>query len=182
MNNKGFAITTILYGIMVLFCLLLVTLLSILSAYRKAQDKLINETNGARSIIDGTAENITNGEDNSGNNNGGDSSGNNSGGDSSGSNNGGDSSGSNNGNTMYKATFKCKLNDLSYFNGSVDYFLNGSIIYLWHYNYYDICRASENVIGWNTFKNAKSIVTSYKFNNEDVTFYPVFGTDNNPTM
>ncbi len=51
MNNKGFAITTILYGIMILFCLLLVSLLAILSSYRKSQELLIEETNGARDII-----------------------------------------------------------------------------------------------------------------------------------
>lgn len=51
MNNKGFAITTILYGIMVLFCLLLVSLLGILSSYRKTQELLINEKNGARDIL-----------------------------------------------------------------------------------------------------------------------------------
>lgn len=50
MNNKGFAITTILYGIMVLFCLLLVSLLGILSSYRKTQELLIEENNGARTI------------------------------------------------------------------------------------------------------------------------------------
>lgn len=51
MNNKGFAITTILYGILVLFCLLLVSLLGVLSSYRKTKEKLINENNGARSIL-----------------------------------------------------------------------------------------------------------------------------------
>lgn len=66
MNNKGFAVTTILYGIMVLFCLLLVSLLSILSSYRKTQDKLIDENNGARSIITGTAENTSGGGSSSG--------------------------------------------------------------------------------------------------------------------
>ena len=56
MNNKGFAVTTILYGIMVLFCLLLVSLLGILSSYRKTQELLINENNGARSILKGYSE------------------------------------------------------------------------------------------------------------------------------
>ena len=51
MNNKGFAITTILYGIMILFCLLLVSLLGILSSYRKTQEVLIENNNGARSIV-----------------------------------------------------------------------------------------------------------------------------------
>lgn len=51
MNNKGFAITTILYGIMILFCILLVSMLGILSSYRKTQNILTENTNGTRDII-----------------------------------------------------------------------------------------------------------------------------------
>ena len=51
MNNKGFAITTILYGIMVLSCILLVSLLGILSSYRKTQDILTESNNGTRDIV-----------------------------------------------------------------------------------------------------------------------------------
>ena len=51
MNNKGFAITTILYGIMIIFCLLLVSLLGILSVYNGNLEKLVNDTNGARDKI-----------------------------------------------------------------------------------------------------------------------------------
>lgn len=51
MNNKGFAITTILYGTLILFCLLLVSMLGILSTYKNNLDKLINATNGTRDII-----------------------------------------------------------------------------------------------------------------------------------
>lgn len=51
MNNKGFAITTILYGIMVLFCILLVSLLGILSSYKKNQELLTESTNGTRDIV-----------------------------------------------------------------------------------------------------------------------------------
>ena len=51
MNNKGFAITTIIFGTMVLFCLLLVSLLGILSAYKNNLEKLINSSNGARDIV-----------------------------------------------------------------------------------------------------------------------------------
>lgn len=51
MNNKGFAITTILYGIMVLFCILLVSMLGILSSYRKTQELLTESTNGSRDIV-----------------------------------------------------------------------------------------------------------------------------------
>ena len=53
MNNKGFAITTILYGLLVLFCFLLTALLGILYSYKSTQEKLVNETNGARNIISG---------------------------------------------------------------------------------------------------------------------------------
>ena len=51
MNNKGFAITTILYGLLILFCLLLVSLLGIMSVYHTNLEKLIDEGNGARAII-----------------------------------------------------------------------------------------------------------------------------------
>lgn len=52
MNNKGFAITTVLYGTLILFCLLLVSMLGILSTYKNNLDMLINEANGTRSIIE----------------------------------------------------------------------------------------------------------------------------------
>ena len=51
MNNKGFAITTILYGLLILFCFLLVSLLGILSTYRGNQEKLIENENGSRDAI-----------------------------------------------------------------------------------------------------------------------------------
>jgi len=51
MNNKGFAITTVLYGTLLLFCLLLVSMLGILSTYKNNLDKLINAANGTRSIV-----------------------------------------------------------------------------------------------------------------------------------
>ena len=51
MNNKGFAITTILYGAMILFCLLLVSLLGILSSFRSNLKLLIDAHNGAREIV-----------------------------------------------------------------------------------------------------------------------------------
>lgn len=51
MNNKGFAITTILYGTLILFMLLLVSMLGILSIYKDRLTMLIDNNNGARSII-----------------------------------------------------------------------------------------------------------------------------------
>lgn len=54
MNNRGFAITTILFGITLLFCLLLVSLLGILSNYRGNLEKLVegvNGSGGARNLI-----------------------------------------------------------------------------------------------------------------------------------
>ena len=51
MNNKGFAITTVLYGTLILFCLLLVSMLGILSTYKNNLDKLINSVGGARSEV-----------------------------------------------------------------------------------------------------------------------------------
>jgi hypothetical protein len=50
MNNKGFAITTILYGVLILFCLLLVSMLGILASYRGNLEKLLDKNNGARAI------------------------------------------------------------------------------------------------------------------------------------
>ena len=57
MNNKGFAITTILYGLLVLFCFLLTALLGILYSYKSTQEKLVDEVNGARNLISGTIDN-----------------------------------------------------------------------------------------------------------------------------
>ena len=51
MNNKGFAITTILYGILILFLLLLISMLGILSSYKDRLEMLIENNNGARDII-----------------------------------------------------------------------------------------------------------------------------------
>lgn len=51
MNNKGFAITTILYGTLILFMLLLVSMLGILSTYKDRLSKLVDSNNGARDII-----------------------------------------------------------------------------------------------------------------------------------
>ena len=63
MNNKGFAITTILYGTLILFCLLLVSMLGILSTYKNNLDKLINATNGTREIIEIKKKNISDGSE-----------------------------------------------------------------------------------------------------------------------
>lgn len=51
MNNKGFAITTILYGVLILFLLLLVSMLGILSTYKSRLGMLIENSNGARDIV-----------------------------------------------------------------------------------------------------------------------------------
>ena len=51
MNNKGFAITTILYGTLILFLMLLLSMLSILSTYKDRLEILIDSNNGARDII-----------------------------------------------------------------------------------------------------------------------------------
>ena len=52
MNNKGFAITTILYGTFLLFMMLLLTMRGILSNYKHKMDILVDNTNGARDIVD----------------------------------------------------------------------------------------------------------------------------------
>ena len=62
MNNKGFAITTILYGTLILFLMLLLSMLSILSTYKDRLDILIESNNGARDIINGVNRVITYGD------------------------------------------------------------------------------------------------------------------------
>ena len=59
MNNKGFAITTILYGTMILFCLLLISLLGILSTMRSNLHLLIDTDNGARNIVTIKKQNVS---------------------------------------------------------------------------------------------------------------------------
>ena len=51
MNNKGFAITTILYGVLILFLMLLVSMLGILATYKNRLELLIESSNGTREII-----------------------------------------------------------------------------------------------------------------------------------
>ena len=47
-DNRGFAITTIIYGIFILFMFLLVSILGMLSNYSKNVNMLIDNQNGAR--------------------------------------------------------------------------------------------------------------------------------------
>ena len=61
LNNKGFAITTILYGTLILFMLLFVSLLGILSQYKKNLERLIEANNGARDIVTMKLQNISSG-------------------------------------------------------------------------------------------------------------------------
>ena len=56
MNNKGFAITTILYGILILFLMLLLSMLGILSTYNDRLEMLIENNNGARCIINNNCD------------------------------------------------------------------------------------------------------------------------------
>ena len=51
LNNKGFAITTILYGTLILFLMLMLSMLEILSTYKDRLEMLIENANGARDII-----------------------------------------------------------------------------------------------------------------------------------
>lgn len=50
LNNKGFAITTILYGTLILFLLLFTSVLGILSTHKSRLNILINSANGSRDI------------------------------------------------------------------------------------------------------------------------------------
>ena len=56
MNNKGFAITTILYGTLILFLMLLISMLGILSSYKDRLEMLIENNNGARDIVNSKYE------------------------------------------------------------------------------------------------------------------------------
>jgi len=58
MNNKGFAITTVLYGTFLLFMMLLLAMLGILSTYKDKMEILIENTNGARDIIEGNKDEV----------------------------------------------------------------------------------------------------------------------------
>ena len=52
LKNNGFAISVILYGLLVLFLILVVAMLGILSSYKSRMNKLIDEgNNGARENI-----------------------------------------------------------------------------------------------------------------------------------
>lgn len=149
MNNKGFAVTTILYGIMVLFCLLLVSLLSILSAYRKTQDKLINENNGARSIIAGSAESTSGG----------------------GSGSGGGSSGT--GTIKYKVTFVCGFGEFNKRSSEIEVD-NGETLSL---NEYSCINLPSRIIfsGWSKTNGINSrIITSVTVQDSDVTLYGIY--------
>ena len=56
MNNKGFAITTLLYGTLILFLMLLLSMLGILATYKDRLEILIDSNNGARDIINSVYE------------------------------------------------------------------------------------------------------------------------------
>ena len=51
MNNRGFAITTILFGLLLLFILLIISLLGLLSIWHNNLEKIIDSNNGSRNIV-----------------------------------------------------------------------------------------------------------------------------------
>ena len=51
MNNKGFAITTIIFGILILFIMLVTSLLGILSTCHNNLRLLVDNNSGSRDII-----------------------------------------------------------------------------------------------------------------------------------
>lgn len=51
MNNKGFAITAVLYGLLVMFLMIVVGTLAILYNQKKMMEELIDGDNGAREIV-----------------------------------------------------------------------------------------------------------------------------------
>lgn len=52
MNNRGFAITTILYGILILFLFLLVSMMGFLGINKENLNKLVDNNNGTRDIVE----------------------------------------------------------------------------------------------------------------------------------
>ena len=52
MNNKGFAISAMLYGTFLLFLILLLMMLGMLNNLKNNMDILIDGTNGARKIVE----------------------------------------------------------------------------------------------------------------------------------
>ena len=51
MNNKGFAITTMLYGTFLVFLLLMLVMFNLLNNFKTNMDKLIEGNGGAREIV-----------------------------------------------------------------------------------------------------------------------------------
>lgn len=177
MNNKGFAITTILYGIMILFCLLLVSLLSILSSYRKTQELLVEENNGARDIIGGKIDK-TNGGDNTIDDGEDDAASNSSSSSSSSSSSPSSpspSSSSSSSRNRVAITFNC--NGGTFYGGSVAEITNtyivGATIYLEDEE--DGCaKGGITSNAWNTDPNATEGLKSFKVPDHNVTVYAVW--------
>ena len=161
MNNRGFAITTILYGIMVLFCLLLVSLLGILSSYRKTQELLINENNGARNIVD---NDVLNNEEEG---------------------NGLfdderlDDDLNNYNDQIYTLTYDC--GNGKHFNSDFSIiqvkYINGVSVDL--ESEYTCVRSGYTFIGWNTYSGASSKLNNYMMPMEDTTLYAVWNYSGN---
>lgn len=53
MNNKGFAITTVLYGTLILFLMLFLSMLGLLSSFKDRISMLVEKNKGTRDIING---------------------------------------------------------------------------------------------------------------------------------
>lgn len=170
MNNKGFAITTILYGVMVLFCLLLVSLLGILSSYRKTQERLVEANNGARDVINGktvtdsSSSSEEPGEPSS----------------SSSSEEPGEPSGSDN-DTKYILTVNCNgrgtINGGSQTSYQVGKYEKGTVIDLKElYEDYFCYGSGAKSLGWSVNAGATEILSSITMSNEDVILYPVWGS------
>ena len=163
---------------MVLFCFLLVSLLGILSSYRRTQEKLIEENNGARDIANG---NFSDASSSSGEPS--EPSTSSTPGDSSPSAGKEPSSNPSLGGSSREDGEK-KQYDLIYDCG--DGFVNGGSNHKYSEKYYpgddidllDItCKRSGYIfMGWNTYENAKDILRSstYEMPNNNLTLYAVW--------
>ncbi len=57
LKNNGFAISVVLYGLLILFLLLITSLLGILASYKAKMGKLIEDSNGANKFVQDKIEN-----------------------------------------------------------------------------------------------------------------------------
>lgn len=66
MNNKGFAISAMLYGTFLMFLMLLLAMLGMINSFKSNMDLLIEDVNGARGIVERKCSDFMDDKDNDG--------------------------------------------------------------------------------------------------------------------